>query len=141
MNERERERERSSEGVAEFGGRRRVWPGLEVAGGCSRIWRSPGVVWTELWPVMWPVPEMWPVAGDVAGDWRRSSVAKRERYEIYKRERFLSMLPTKWLLQCWSFCKSWLSLINSTKFKAMHLHNFNQLNSCHLVRRRGRRIV
>ncbi|KAJ9558592.1 hypothetical protein OSB04_013206 [Centaurea solstitialis] len=40
----------------------------------------------------------------------------------------LSMLPAKSLLRCRLVCKSWLSLINSTKFKLMHLHNFNQLN-------------
>ncbi|KAJ9558656.1 hypothetical protein OSB04_013270 [Centaurea solstitialis] len=40
----------------------------------------------------------------------------------------LSILPAKSLLRCRLVCKCWLNLINSTKFKVMHLHNFNQLN-------------
>ncbi|KAI3739404.1 hypothetical protein L2E82_29808 [Cichorium intybus] len=48
----------------------------------------------------------------------------------------LSWLPSKSLLRCRSVCKSWLSLISSTQFSLMHLHNFNQLNSRYLVRRR-----
>ncbi|KAI3697294.1 hypothetical protein L6452_30206 [Arctium lappa] len=46
----------------------------------------------------------------------------------------LSFLPAKSLLRCRLVCKSWLSLINSTKFKLMHLHNFNHLNPRYLVR-------
>ncbi|KAI3739405.1 hypothetical protein L2E82_29809 [Cichorium intybus] len=48
----------------------------------------------------------------------------------------LSWLPSKSLLRCRSVCKSWLSLISSTQFRLMHLHNFNQLNSRYVVRRR-----
>ncbi|KAJ9557981.1 hypothetical protein OSB04_012595 [Centaurea solstitialis] len=47
----------------------------------------------------------------------------------------LSMLPAKSLLRCRSVCKCWLNLISSTKFKLMHLHNFNQLNPRYFVRR------
>ncbi|KAJ9558809.1 LOW QUALITY PROTEIN: hypothetical protein OSB04_013423 [Centaurea solstitialis] len=47
----------------------------------------------------------------------------------------LSMLPAKSLLRCRLVCKSWLNLINSTEFKLMHLHNFNQLNPRCFVRR------
>ncbi|KAJ9558610.1 hypothetical protein OSB04_013224 [Centaurea solstitialis] len=47
----------------------------------------------------------------------------------------LSMLPAKSLIRCRLVCKSWLNLISSTKFKLMHLHNFNQLNPRYFVRR------
>ncbi|KAJ9536010.1 hypothetical protein OSB04_un000826 [Centaurea solstitialis] len=47
----------------------------------------------------------------------------------------LSILPAKPLLRCRLVCKSWLNLISSTRFKLMHLHNFNQLNSHYFVRR------
>ncbi|KAJ9558512.1 hypothetical protein OSB04_013126 [Centaurea solstitialis] len=47
----------------------------------------------------------------------------------------LSFLPPKSLLRCHSVCKCWLNLISSTKFKLMHLHNSNQLNPRHFVRR------
>lgn len=47
----------------------------------------------------------------------------------------LSILPAKSLLRCRLVCKSWLSLITSTKFKLMHLHNFNKLNPRYFVRR------
>ncbi|KAJ9558654.1 hypothetical protein OSB04_013268 [Centaurea solstitialis] len=47
----------------------------------------------------------------------------------------LSMLPAKSLLRCRLVCKSWLNLMNSTKFKVMHLHNFNQLNPRYFVGR------
>ncbi|KAJ9558553.1 hypothetical protein OSB04_013167 [Centaurea solstitialis] len=47
----------------------------------------------------------------------------------------LSILPAKSLLRCRLVCKSWLNLINSTKFKLTHLHNFNQLNPRYFIRR------
>ncbi|KAJ9558554.1 hypothetical protein OSB04_013168 [Centaurea solstitialis] len=47
----------------------------------------------------------------------------------------LSILPAKSLLRCRLVCKCWLNLISSTKFKLMHLHNFNQLNPRYFVRR------
>ncbi|KAJ9558808.1 hypothetical protein OSB04_013422 [Centaurea solstitialis] len=47
----------------------------------------------------------------------------------------LSFLPAKSLLRWRSVSKSWLNVINSTEFKAMHLHNFNQLNPRYFVRR------
>ncbi|KAJ9558807.1 hypothetical protein OSB04_013421 [Centaurea solstitialis] len=47
----------------------------------------------------------------------------------------LSFLPAKSLLRWRSVSKSWLNLISSTKFKAMHLHNFNQLIPRYFVRR------
>ncbi|KAJ9558534.1 hypothetical protein OSB04_013148 [Centaurea solstitialis] len=47
----------------------------------------------------------------------------------------LSMLPAKSLLRCRLVSKSWLNFINSTKFKVMHLHNFNQLNPRYFIRR------
>ncbi|KAJ9558806.1 hypothetical protein OSB04_013420 [Centaurea solstitialis] len=48
----------------------------------------------------------------------------------------LSMLPAKSLLRFQLVCKYWLNLISSSKFKLMHLHNFNQLNPRYFVRRR-----
>ncbi|KAJ9558543.1 hypothetical protein OSB04_013157 [Centaurea solstitialis] len=47
----------------------------------------------------------------------------------------LSILPAKSLLRCRLVCKCWLNLLNSTRFKLMHLHNFNQLNPRYFIRR------
>ncbi|KAJ9558612.1 LOW QUALITY PROTEIN: hypothetical protein OSB04_013226 [Centaurea solstitialis] len=47
----------------------------------------------------------------------------------------ISFLPAKSLLRWRSVSKSWLNLMSSTKFKLMHLHNFNQLNPRYFVRR------
>ncbi|KAJ9558602.1 hypothetical protein OSB04_013216 [Centaurea solstitialis] len=46
----------------------------------------------------------------------------------------LSMLPAKSLLRWRSVSKYWLNLISSTKFKLMHLRNFNQQNPRYSVR-------
>ncbi|KAJ9558529.1 hypothetical protein OSB04_013143 [Centaurea solstitialis] len=47
----------------------------------------------------------------------------------------LSILPAESLLRCRLVCKWWLTLISSSKFKLMHLHNFNQLNPRYFVGR------